>query len=683
MSAPKVPSAVERAFPGSNAPPALASSVSSLVPSSAPSLFGALVHAARRIGVPLLQLYIAIVAICAVGRGFLLLWQHARVADLSMPQQLMAFVHGLRMDTMAAGFALLPVVLVLCLWPRRFAALAAARLVRGWMVAGVVLFAFMEVVSFPFFAEYDVRPNHLFVEYLRYPKEVGSMIWKDQKLALAAVAALFVAMAWGLRRVKAFRCVDSVLSTPWRYRWVWLLPFASMIALGIRSSLGHRPANVSDALYSTNRVANEVAKNSAYNVARAAMQAMKGQDLARRYGAIDEGEAFTRVHRLLGLPASTTPSLRRTLQPALTLPGSGKPRNLVLIVQESMGAQFVGFTGGRPDLTPHIDALAADSLAFTNLHANGTRSIRGLSALSAGIQAVPGEGVIKRFESQSGFFTVASLLKPLGYHASFIYGGEGRFDNMKPWYLGNGFDEVIEQKDYPSPRFSSTWGVSDEDLLAKAHERFTALAAASQPFVSVVFTSSNHTPFELPENTIEWVPGVQKRSVENAIKYADHALGAFFAAAKKGAYYANTVFVVAADHNVRVYGDDPVPVAGFHIPALIHGVGIQPRRHTALASQPDVLATALTHLGVPLDVPILGNPLGVPHEPFVLMQFNDVYGFRRGDKLAVLQPEKPAATFGVGADRRLTPAASDVELERDGLALIHATERLVTKRLYK
>jgi phosphoglycerol transferase MdoB-like AlkP superfamily enzyme len=271
----------------------------------------------------------------------------------------------------------------------------------------------------------------------------------------------------------------------------------------------------------------------------------------------------------------------------------------------------------------------------------------------------------------------------LGYHASFIYGGEGRFDNMKPWYMGNGFDEVIEQKDYPNPRFASTWGVSDEDLLMKAHERFSAHAAAGKPFASVVFTSSNHTPFELPENTIEWTPGVDKRSVENAIKYADYAVGKFFAAAKASAYYANTVFVVVADHNIRVYGDDAVPIAGFHIPALIHVPGVAPQQHEGLVNQPDVLATALTYLGVPLDVPILGNPISVSREPFVLMQFNDTYGFRRGDLLAVLRPDKPSATFTIDANRRLQPAPSDTELERDGLAVIHATEQLVQKMLYK
>jgi phosphoglycerol transferase MdoB-like AlkP superfamily enzyme len=637
-------------------------------------------QAGQAIVVPLWRLYLVVIGVCALGRAALLAWQWPRLHDLDLAQRLLALAHGWRMDTMAVGVALLPFVLLLCLWPRRWGVPALARALRMGMVAVVLLFAFMEAASFPFFAEYDVRPNHLFVEYLLYPQEVGSMLWKDQKLALLAATLLLAALAWGLSRWRAFGQPQAALAQPWRWRVWWLLPLLAVLTLGIRSSFGHRPANLSDALYSPNRLANEAAKNPAYSVARAVMQAAKGHNLARRYGQISDAEAFSRLHRLLGLPPSATPALRRTLQPVQTL---ARPRNLVLIIQESMGAQFVGLSGGRADLTPHIDALARDSLVFTQLYANGTRSIRGLSALSAGFQAVPGEGVVKRFESQSGFFTIASLLKPLGFRTSFIYGGEGRFDNMKPWYLGNDFDEVIEQKDYPNPRFASTWGVSDEDLLMKAHERFAAHAAAGEPFASVVFTSSNHTPFELPDNTIDWVPGAPRRSVENAIKYADHAVGRFFEAAKHSAYYANTVFVVVADHNVRVYGDDLVPLAGFHIPALIHVPGRPGERHEGLASQPDVLATALTHLGVPLDVPILGNPVTLPgREPFVLMQFNETYGFRRGDRVAVLRPDKPAATFQV-VNQRLKPAPADEALQRDGLALVHAAEQLVQRRLYK
>jgi hypothetical protein len=61
----------------------------------------------------LLKLYALIVLICAVGRAALLVWQHNRLQDLGAGQQLMAFVHGLRMDTMAAGFVLLPAVLLI------------------------------------------------------------------------------------------------------------------------------------------------------------------------------------------------------------------------------------------------------------------------------------------------------------------------------------------------------------------------------------------------------------------------------------------------------------------------------------------------------------------------------------------------------------------------------------------
>lgn len=622
--------------------------------------------------------------LCAVGRLGLFAWQWDRLADLSLAQRGMAFVHGLRMDSIVLGFMLLPPALGLTLWPA-LAARWGARLLRGWMLFGILLLAFMEVATFPFFAEYDVRPNFLFVEYLQYPDEVASMLWKDQKLSLGLAAVVLCALAAGFVRLRPLANAQQVVARRWTHRLLWLLPLLLLLGMMIRSSLGHRPANLSDALYSPNRVANEIAKNSLYSVGRAALKVDGGdRKLAPRYGSVPIDEAYARVHQLLGVaPVSTEAPLQREVRSAQPLT---PPRNLVIIVQESMGAQFVGFTGGEPGLTPHIDALAAQGLAFTNLYANGTRSIRGLSAMSAGFQAVPGDGVLKRSKSQSGFFSLASLLKPLGYHASFIYGGEARFDNMKSWYLGNGFDEVIEQKDYAHPSFVSTWGVSDEDLLLKAHQRFSTLAAEHKPFVSVVFSSSNHVPFELPEGKIDWVPGVEKFSVKNAIKYADYAVGRFFELARQSAYHANTVYVVVADHNVRVYGDDVVPVPGFHIPAVIVAPGLKPQRFDGLASQPDVLATALGQLGLNLRYPILGNSIFEPkRQPFVLMQFNDSYGFRQGDRVAVLRPDKPAKTWRFDRqDGHLhDDVPADAELERNGVALLHVLEDLYSRRLYR
>jgi arylsulfatase A-like enzyme len=139
---------------------------------------------------------------------------------------------------------------------------------------------------------------------------------------------------------------------------------------------------------------------------------------------------------------------------------------------------------------------------------------------------------------------------------------------------------------------------------------------------------------------------------------------------------------VVADHNVRVYGDDVVPVPAFRIPAVIHAPGLAPRRFDGLASQPDVLATALQQLGVPLVLPILGNPIDLPgRQPFTLMQFNENYGFRRGDQVAVFRPDKPARTYRYDGTH-LAEAPEDAELQRDGLALLHTIEDLVERRLY-
>jgi len=639
------------------------------------------VHSGRELFGLLAGLALAWLAVCTAGRLALFAWQWPRLSDLPAGLQAMAFVQGLRLDTMLFSFLLLPLALLLTLSPRAWQR-PVGWLVRAWALLTLLLVTFVELASFPFFAEYDVRPNLIFVEYLAYPAELASMLWKDQKAALAAAALMLSLLAWIFHRVRAFEGSHRLLQARWRHRAVWLLPLALLLTLGIRSSFGHRPANISDALYSPNRVANEVAKNAVYSVAYDLYRARKdGTRKAPAYGALPLDEAYARAHRLLGrAPQDPQRPFVHTIVP--THPAA-RPRNLVILLQESMGAAFVGHLNDGHGVTPALDALAARSIGFARLYSNGTRSVRGLSAMSAGFLPLVGEGVFKRPRSQSGFFSLASLLKPLGYHASFIYGGEARFDDMKTWYLGNGFDEVIEQQDYAEPSFVSTWGVSDEDLMLQAHQRFMAHHAAGRPFVSVVFSSSNHTPFELPEGRIEWEPGVPKFSVRNAIKYADFALGRFFALAEASPYYRDTVFVVVADHSVRVYGDDAVPVPGFHIPGLVHLAGVAPLRVDDIASQPDVLATALGMIGVPLQAPVLGNSVfDRARQPFVLMQFNDTYGFLRGDDIAVLRPGAPPITRRL-RDGRLLPAPEDPELQRDGLALLHVTEDLYERRLYR
>lgn len=630
-----------------------------------------------------------------IGRLGFYLWQQVglhRLEGMALGEQLLAFVYGIRIDGIILCMLILPLVLLLCFapaWNDRMHK-ACTNTAKWYIFAVFMLLAFMEFASVPFFMEYDVRPNIIFVQYLDYPKEVGSMLWKDQKVSLFISTLLLLAIAYAYNKIKPIEYLSETWKTAWYKRALWFILLLPLLVLGIRSSFGHRPANNTDALYSNNRVANEIVKNPLYSVLYEAYRGREdGESIAKKYGAMEQSAAYLEKAKLLGLanpdapmwaPANPQSPFSRAIP---HIQANGKPKNLVIFIQESMGAHFLGFTGGNPNYTPHLNRLAEEGIAFTQVYSNGTRSIRGLSALSSGFQAMPGEGVLKRPKSQKDFFTVAQLLKPHGYKSAFIYGGEARFDNMKSWYMGNGFDEVIEETDYADPIFKSSWGVSDEDLVIAAHRKFESWSKAGQPFVSVMFSSSNHVPFELPEGKIEWVQGVPKRSVENAIKYADFAIGKFIQLAKQSPYYQDTVFVIAADHNIRVYGDDAIPIEGFHVPALIFGAGVPRMQFNNLASQPDVLATALDFLGLELQYPILGNSIFAPNRsPFVLMRFNETYGFWRGDDIAIYQPDKPPIVYQV-RNRKLGPATHNPKLVQQGLGAIHTTEQLYEKRSYR
>lgn len=626
----------------------------------------------------LLKIYLLFIALFFLGRLGLYVLYFDRFNDISLYTSLLSFLYGLKLDTMTVSIILIIPALLLAITPQALARYIG-RFISGYVLFFLLVALYVENATFPFVAQYDVRPNYLFIEYLKYPKEVTSMILKEYPMQLSVALGMLMATAWVYLRFSPLRLAEAIRTPLWKR--LLLFPIvAAVLFIGIRSSFGHRPANISDALYSTNRMANEIAKNSLYSIGNAYYSYTKEANIIKPYGKMNLNEAYTRVGKQLNLKGDGKFPFNR-FEP--THFPAQKPKNLVIFIQESMGSQFVGFSGGDAAITPNMEKLSHEGIAFTNLFSNGTRSIRGLAAMTSGWLPVAGEEVVKRNKSQSDFFTIASLLKPLGYKSSFIYGGEGRFDNMRSWYMGNGFDEVIEQKDYRNPTFVSTWGVSDEDLVIKANEKFKDYSAKGEKFVSVMFSSSNHSPFELPEGKIDFIPGKPKKGVENAVKYADFAIGRLFELAKKESYYKDTVFVVVADHNIRVYGDDLVPVNMFHIPALIIADGVKPQKFDTLATQPDVLATALDLIGVDLTYPILGHSIYSDAKREVsLMMFNDTFALREKNKVAVVQPNKEPQTF-IYENEHLHDAPHDKELERDALAFVTVTDDMYNKKLYR
>ena len=580
-------------------------------------------------------------------------------------------LQGVRFDIILLGMLFGPVFL-LKPWFHTLAFLrrAGAWIVPVYMGLATALAFFIEASTLSFIAEYDSRPNYLFVEYLSYPREVLATLSGSHLLELIGFTGVMMLLGWVInkwlhndpRSDQKLSLVFCLLLTP---------VIAILVVLMIRSTLGHRPVNPSIAAFSQDGMVNQLPLNSPYSLLYAIYEQKRdAKKKGVRYGAMDDDEVLAVILNEAGItpgdhpdPATPTRHHQKATQPR------DRPLNLVIVLEESLGAEFVGSLGGK-NLTPWLDEMASQGIWLEQLYATGTRSARGIEAVITGFTPTPQLSVVKLAETQSNFFTLASLLKSHGYQTSFIYGGEAHFDNMKRFFLNNGFQTVIDEKDYDQPEFLASWGVSDEDLFNRAHEVFSN--TGEQPFFSLVFTSSNHEPFEIPANRVTPETGPDGPRA-TAIKYADYALGRFFDMARQSSYWENTVFLVISDHNSRVYGDQLVPVDRFHIPGVILGSTIEPRRVSGISSQIDMVPTLLSLIGISSNHPAIGRDLTRPEYATgagrAMMQFFAIQAYMEDDRVVVLQPDlEPRHFRRISPSKMILETETDPELERKALA---------------
>lgn len=603
---------------------------------------------------PVVVFITACLLILTSSRILLLIWQHSRISSLDDVYYIL--FQGIRMDIVVVFILAIPAVLLPFLHSNNKAHQWVQRLIAYWFFIGFIFLTFMELITPQFIIEYDLRPNRLFVEYLNAPKEIFSMLITGYKVTLLTVLLAISAtgfLAWKLfiHKVKFITAPMHILKST----SISILVFIVMLA-GIRSTLQNRPVNPSTVSFSNDPLLNMLPLSSAYNMLYSVYRMQNENDITKLYGAMSEVKMLNIINQEQKQFHKTKTHLTQTKH---------KQPNIVILVQESLGATYVGSLGGLP-LTPNIDQLKKDSWWFENAYATGTRSARGLEAITTGFLPTPSRAVLKLPKSQQHFFTLASALHDQGYHSSFIYGGESHFDNMRGFFLNNGFDRVVDENDYVDPEFRGSWGVSDEDLFKRADSFFSQ--SHDQPFLSVVFSSSNHSPWEYPDNKIQQYDA-EKASRNNAVKYADYALGKFIEKAKQSNYWDDTIFVIVADHDSRVFGEELVPVSRFHIPMLIFGGAVKAKIDTRVVSQIDLAPTLLSLINLDVQTPMIGHDLtinnGYPGR--AIMQYGANQAYLEGDNVVILQPNTKPVQF-IYQDKILRPTILDENLADTALA---------------
>lgn len=577
---------------------------------------------------------------------------------------------GLRFDLLVTLFSLIPLVLYLSCWrnpgQKRFQRLI---LEATWSTLFFLL-PFLCVLEFLFFQEFDSRLNYIVFEYVVYPTEVCCNIQQSYPIGSLLTGVGLVGAGLCLTmRPRFLRSLELTTSPSTRC----VFP-VSAIAL---AALLWTTTSASDADVTSNRVANECAANGVFSFVDHAWTCRFEFD--RLYLTLDPQEAETRVRKRVELPGNRfVANAGNPLDRTVETPEPQQDHNVVVILEESLGADHVGALGGSP-LTPRFDALCRDGLLFDNFYATGNRTARALEAVLTSLPPIPTESILKRDHS-SHVYTLANVLSERGYERLFMTGGRGIFDGVRTFMTSNGFNHFREQSDFDNPAFTNAWGVSDEDLFHNALHELDQLASGDKPFFATLLTVSNHRPFTFPSDRVP--DGTPTGSRESAVRYADWALGEFFREARQKPWYRNTIFVVMGDHGARVYGKQLFPLRSYRVPVLM----IRPdlaqageRCHT-LGCSIDIAPTIMGRLGGKYASVFFGRDLATVGQGsgYAVMQHNhSVALLDAQNMLTVLDSGKRISLFEVeSASFQLRPLNVTTKADWDVAAVFQTAYSL-------
>ena len=510
---------------------------------------------------------------------------------------------------------------------------------EGWCKAGLLftmgLYIFLMITNAIseciFWNEFGVRYNFIAVDYLVYTNEVIGNIMESYPIIPMVLGVLLVAVliCWRIFRRQDFSEAGNSGMIP------FLATFAIYAFLFTGSFFWLRFSYRN--LQSANNYATELQCNGCWNFLEAYSSSTLEYD--RFYQMLPTDEASALKLALCNQDGDGVQAIRDSV-PVIK-------KNIVVIAVESLSADFLSAYGNEDGITPNLDTLIEKSLVFDNLYAAGNRSVRGLEALTLCIPPSAGESIIKR-PGNAGLFSTGTVLRANGYTTSFIYGGDSYFDNMRTYFSGNGF-EIIDKTSYPKEdiTFANIWGTCDEDSYRVALKEFDKKAGSGTPFHAIIFTISNHRPYTFPEGKITYDGEMKSRSA--AVKYSDFAIGQFLAEASRKSWFANTVFVIVADHCASSAGKTSIPVDKYHIPAIVYSPGfIRPQRVEKLCSQIDLMPTVFSLLHFSYDSKFYGqNILDSEYNQRAFMATYQDLGYYSDDVLTVLSPVRRVQQFDV------------------------------------
>lgn len=579
----------------------------------------------------------------------ILSWKKGDLSVIQLPE---IFGKGLLFDLTIAILFCLPYSIYLLLLPQKWNGSIIDKLITYiafYIAIFICTFSFCAEITF--WLEFETRFNFIAVDYLVYTYEVIHNINESYPLQYLIPAMMIVSLLIVIifSKISVFRNL-FISSTTFKTRAIVIATgctFGLVMLLSLANSWAEK---------SRNRYVNELSKDGIFSF----FAAFKNNELDfyEFYNRKSEPEVFASIRKELDEANSRYINNSLTICREIDNTGEQIKPNVIMVTLESFSAEFMTAFGNSQHLTPNLDSIASHGVLFTDMYSTGTRTVRGLEALSLSIPPTPGNSIVRRKDNDH-LFTIGSVFNKAGYSSTFFYGGDGYFDNMNEYFGNNGYN-IIDRGHSLTPgeqfsasrkkitddqvHFENAWGICDEDLydavIRQADENF----AQSIPFYDFVMTTSNHRPYTYPAGKID-IPSGSGR--EGAVKYTDYAIGKFMQKIRSKSWFSNTVIIFVADHCASSAGKNEITISNYHIPCIIYNLrGVSGTFINTLCSQIDVYPTLFSLMNWDYESNFFGkNVLAKTYQPRALVSTYQKLGYLENDELIVLSPQHKSETY--------------------------------------
>ena len=568
---------------------------------------------------------------------FLYSWRNLELNPLSFTG---IFIIGFFYDLVVASFFAIPVALYCWLMKDSWYQKRWSRIPLFILFAIITLILVINAgAEIAFWDEFNVRFNFIAVDYLIYTTEVIGNIRESYNIPLI-FSGVFLLVLVLLFLVRKKIAASQLVSMRFAKRSIFFLIFMAVTAAGY-FFVNNRFKNIS-----SNNYVNELGGNGIYEFGAAFWH--NEIDYQKFYAVNDNKKNFEILRQMLQQPNAVFTGDSLSIERKITSDSPEHKWNIVLISVESLSGDYLKYFGNDQNITPFLDSLIPHSLFFNNFYASGTRTVRGLEALSLAIPPTPGQSIVRRPNNED-MFTMGNILKEKNYDVKYIYGGNSFFDNMGYFFSHNGY-QVIDKRDIPAGRIhhETAWGVADEDAFSIAIDECDKSYKMGKSFFNHIMTVSNHRPYTYPDGRID-IPSATQ-STEGAVKYTDYAINKFLIDAKQKPWFNNTLFVIVADHCSHSAGKTDLPVNRYHIPCFIYAPAlIKPFMQTRFTSQIDLAPTLLGLMNLNYTSKFMGydiNKTPVADDRLFISTYQDM-GYVKNDTLVILSPQKKITLFKI------------------------------------